>query len=335
MRLRRSAFTLIELLVVIAIIAILIGLLLPAVQKVREAANRSKCQNNLKQIGIGIHNYADTYKGLPPVAYDNALLADQTPTFPKQLSEIPGQLPRSMFFLILPYIEQGNLLYQFDQTKDWRDTVNRQLITNPMPIYLCPSSGPKDRRRHFTAPASLGGGRVEGTVSDYKTFPRIRSGINTTTLLSATVISNWGAALQPNIHTPIPTVTDGTSNTALVFECGGGPTAYRLGSPSTVPTAAADPTWTDSSQNWADHRTHDVFDGSDSRDGASENTAASRPFRTLAINGTNDGEPYGWHPNGLNLLVGDGSVRYLNQSVTVGTVAALITRANGEVMPAD
>src|SRR5215208_3969046 len=106
-RRRPSAFTLIELLVVIAIIAILIGLLLPAVQKVREAAARTRCQNNLKQIGLAAHNYADSRGALPPVAYDNADLADQTPTFPVQIPA--DQPPRSLHFLLLPFIEQGNV----------------------------------------------------------------------------------------------------------------------------------------------------------------------------------------------------------------------------------
>src|ERR1041384_123408 len=123
----RRGFTLIELLVVIAIIAILIALLLPAVQQAREAARRTQCKNNLKQIGLAMHNYHDAYA-----------------TFPLSSSWELG--PGDCFALrrwsvrILPYFEQSNLYSRWDINKGPFQSPNRQLLTNPVPLYLCPTT---------------------------------------------------------------------------------------------------------------------------------------------------------------------------------------------------
>src|SRR5262245_28292709 len=147
MRPTRRAFTLIELLVVIAIIAILIGLLLPAVQKVREAANRMKCQNNLKQIGLAIHNYHDTQKVLPNMSFCGGGCEDTNPGMQNIFYRFRHY---PVAFELLPYVEQANLYNQFNRNLAGTSTgapgvpggrTNFQLTTQtgPLSVFLCPS----------------------------------------------------------------------------------------------------------------------------------------------------------------------------------------------------
>src|SRR6267378_4008608 len=165
---RCRGFTLIELLVVIAIIGVLIGLLLPAVQKVREAANRMTCSNNLKQIGLALHNFHDTNQGFPPSRVNNRQ-APPAPLQPfsdfPQMSNVHFQHTWAPF--LLPYIEQGNLQNQYNFSLNFEDNVtknangqtNYQVIQTDVKLFLCPSA-PAGRK----ATGNVGPGYA---VSDY------------------------------------------------------------------------------------------------------------------------------------------------------------------------
>ncbi len=142
---RRAAFTLIELLVVIAIIAILIGLLLPAVQKVRESANRVKCSNNLRQIGLGIHNYASANDDLMPDTH-------------RYTAPLYGWLVK-----LLPYLEQDNLFRLYDPTLDWFHPNNAPMYKVRLPGLQCPST-PNPERRSVGTQGSF---PLDAGVSDY------------------------------------------------------------------------------------------------------------------------------------------------------------------------
>ena len=207
---RREPFTLIELLVVIAIIAILIGLLLPAVQKVREAAARIKCGNNLKQIGLAVHGYHDANNGVPPQAtYTTG-------------STFSGY---SVHARILPYIEQGNLSARVDFALGY--AAQPDVCKTKIPLYRCPSD-PKDATR------------FDGGVEYYPTS----YGFNIGTWLGLDTQTGKGGdgAFGYNMTHPFGAVTDGLSNTLCAADvksfrrsaCGILPVAGCLGADGDV-----------------------------------------------------------------------------------------------------
>jgi prepilin-type N-terminal cleavage/methylation domain-containing protein/prepilin-type processing-associated H-X9-DG protein len=310
---RHPGFTLIELLVVIAIIAILIGLLLPAVQKVREAASRMKCQNNLKQLTLACHNYESTLHQFPPHA-------------------VSAPYQQGWVALILPYLEQDNIrnIYHYD-TANWYDPANDTPRMSQVKNFLCPSA---NENRVGTCMAYYAGGYhgpYSGAAWDYTNVWGISAG-----LANLLGVANDTASRQGVITTGGSTmaqVSDGTSNTLLLTEDANRPQFWVQGKQDTTdpaPSGGGGTTGYVTGGLWSDDMKGFSVDGTT----VSGAGAVSFPG-TCSINCTNDYEIYATHTGGANASFTDGSVRFLSTSLSIRTLAAMVTRAGGEVISGD
>ena len=334
MRHRRLGFTLIELLVVIAIIAILIGLLLPAVQKVREAAARTKCSNNLKQIGLAVHNYEGTTGGLPPgivqtgsTAYIPDLLEYAT-----QTSATTWKYANHSFLsVMLPYIEQANTLqasaggYNFKLNND--DPANQPVTTIRIPTYECPSV-PSE---HFVNPFQSPWTKAPAT-SDY--WPVTRGNTNSDVWATGLGLNYPGAdgvngVLTANQRTKMPAITDGLSNTLMLGESGARQEGWSAGRKYADPSASfgVRGAWGQGSNNIVCAGTRGPITPGTAPAGK-VSTGAQVPG-SVAVNGWNQGELYAFHPGACNVVLGDGSVRTLKASISLATLQKLAARADG------
>ena len=293
--LNRRAFTLIELLVVIAIIAILIGLLLPAVQKIREAANRTKCSNNLHQIGLAIHNY-ESANGVFPPGWTGLVGPDQ-----------------NVMVHVMPYIEQDNVIRGFDYTRAWNSTTvppggrsNRQIISVDVPLLLCPAAPNGNRRGKF--------------ASDYPVSDTIGTSAYASLGLPGNPAKHLIEGFFGSDGAAVPTgaVTDGLSNTFLVFEDVGRPDYWLNGKRQSSSSPAGNAEWADP----ANRITVQVI-----------GSCTGKKY----FNCNNGNEIYSFHAGttGANFLFGDGSVKFVRDSIAPATFRALYTRAGGEVITGD
>jgi prepilin-type N-terminal cleavage/methylation domain-containing protein/prepilin-type processing-associated H-X9-DG protein len=338
----RSAFTLIELLVVIAIIAVLIGLLLPAVQKVREAAARTQCTNNLKQMTLALHNYHDAYQHFPLGGVANNVCCNTEGAAPFQV-------------MILPFIEQDALYRLYDQTKTMEHPNNKALRETVVKTYNCPAdfnaglvmepaSGPA---RNYSPPIQFASssyrgmaGQNGGTNGFDDPFGALQYPLSWRGVLHAGADTKFptagvgGAALgpsamwvnySPNYASPetMTTISDGTSNTIVIGEY----STKTLNSPTTA-AGSRTPFW---AFEFTGYQMGGITIPPESRQLLNDFDACTN----ACLSCVDGNQPCkrgfaSFHAGVINWAFADGSVRSLSTNIDMILLGALSTIGNGE-----
>ncbi len=298
----RRAFTLIELLVVIAIIAILIGLLVPATQSVREAGNRAVCGNNLHQLGLALSHYHMSHRRFPPANTNGP--------------------DHSWAAFLLPYLDQKPLYDQYRRDKDWDHPLNAGAIATRLPVFECPSVPHSRRHDNF--------GRVSAAITDYGPMTAVSAQLVRVGLVPKT--PNLAGVLQANKSAELREIHDGASNTIMLAEDAGRPEYWIRGGrgPTNNPPSGGN---------------RGVSGGRVSGSGwaAADNPLPLHGFTfdglrspgPCPVNCTNNHEAFAFHKVGANLLFADGSVRFVQEGVTIRVFAGLVTRSGREAVSLD
>jgi prepilin-type N-terminal cleavage/methylation domain-containing protein len=294
----RAAFTLIELLVVIAIIAILVSLLLPAIQAAREAARLTQCKSNLRQIGLSAINYESVIGSLPPAT-------------------INAPASHAWYPKVLPYVEEVAAFQRLNFRKPWDHADNQVAVNTRVPILLCPSTASPDTRV-----VKIGGSKT-AAPTDYAVPARVDE-----TPIDAgfvKVAARLGA-MEAKRGVRMKEIMDGTSHTLLVVEDAGRPEHWtREGrGPNTTHNGCQ-----------ADVSGGEVSGGAWADPG---NLIPLHGFRVdglkcpgkCAVNCTNNNEAFSFHRGGVQAVLLDDSVHFLTDDIEIHVYAALITRNGGE-----
>jgi prepilin-type N-terminal cleavage/methylation domain-containing protein/prepilin-type processing-associated H-X9-DG protein len=325
-------FTLIELLVVIAIIAVLVSLLLPAVQQAREAARRTQCKNNLKQLGLACFNYEGTFKCFPP----------------RTIYDVNGNKIHGAFTMLLPLLDQTSIYNSINFNVPWcAGAPNEKLAATSVPAFVCPSV-PSDRgipqypadytnRKITAAPYSATGAFGPPGACDYYGQEGVKLAFltaNPSYTANVTNVLAGNANILPGIFfhngsicpaTKVQNVTDGLSNTMMINEDGGRPTLYIQGkivqTGSACYTAGVSGPITKDGWGWMDTEVAGFTDG-----------YACAGLGSIGINASNDSEIYSFHSGGVNVSMADGSVRFLSQNMSSATLISIISMNCAEVV---
>ena len=360
---RRAAFTLLEVLVVIAIMGVLIGLLVPAVQKVRESANRLSCQNNLKQFGLAMQNFHDAEGYLPPGIIANSVVEDSYHTG---------------FTYLLPYIEEDTIhrLYHYD--KVWYDSANYTAVAQQAPIFFCPSNrthgtinlAPYIQQWGCAMPPFVGSsdyalckGANASLDGDPTRIPEQVRGLfalvpgDMTPLTQGTATATWKP--RPLFALRLTDISDGTSSTFAMGDAAGGTPYYVVGDmnnpsqPATEPfvngPAIMDQAWAVASLGDAGHPWYAGILAVTAQYGLAPNPVDEpmngRPGTPTVIGNDGSGDNANgldrvsgfrsMHTGGCNFLFADGSVHFIPAAISPNVYRTLSTYAGNEIVPSD
>lgn len=323
----QPGFTLVELLVVIAIIGILISLLLPAIQAAREASRRSSCLNQMRQLGIAVHNHLDAHKLFPAGAAYYEKKSGRINNNPTQAEIDSGNYVRHNWPLALfPFIEEGSMTKKYNFKVAWSHASNRTIIGIPISLLQCPST-PHSAAERVTAVTS---GGVIAAATDYTMIAAV--GDVFYKAIGVTPVPKAPARLAvPDYVDRIKAsrVNDGLSKTFLIHECAGRPFFY------VAPTKPGPTTKTYTHKQdvaggialggaWAQPDNSQSLHGT-KQDGLSD------PGPCF-MNCTNNNEVYSFHPSGVCAVLADSSTRTVTEDISATVFTATVTRNGGETL---